>query len=64
MDVGFVFKIAAMGIIIAILGQVLSKAGREEQALLTTLAGLAVVLLMVMSKLSDLFSAIKTMFGI
>ena len=63
MEIDFVFKIAAAGIIVAVLNMVLVKAGREEQAMLTTLAGLAVVLSLVIKKISELFEAIQTMFG-
>ena len=62
MNVEFVFKIAAIGIIVAILSLVLSRSGREEQALMTTLAGLIVVLLMLVQKISDLFNTIETLF--
>lgn len=64
MDVDFIFKIAAIGIIIAVLNQVLVRAGREEQAMMTTLAGLVVVLLMVVSEISNLFDTIKSLFGL
>ena len=62
MDIDLVFKIAAVGIIISILNQVLSRSGREEQATMTTLAGLVVVLMMVAQKISDLFDLVKTLF--
>lgn len=62
MDVDFVFKIAAIGIIISILNQVLSKSGREEQATMTTLAGLIVVLMIIAQKIYDLFDLVKTLF--
>ena len=61
MDMDFVFKIAAMGIIVSILNQVLSRSGREEQATMTTLAGLVVVLMMIVQKISDLFDLVKTL---
>lgn len=64
MDVDFIFKIAAIGIIVTVLNLVLVRSGREEQALLTTLAGLVVVLLMVVSAISDLFSTVKGLFGL
>lgn len=63
MDMDFVFKIAAMGIIVSILNQVLSRSGREEQATMTTLAGLVVVLMMIVQKISDLFDLVKTLFA-
>ena len=62
MEIDLVFKIAAIGIIISILNQVLSRSGREEQATMTTLAGLVVVLMMVAQKISDLFELVKTLF--
>ena len=64
MSVDMVFKIAAIGIIVAVLNQVLIRAGREEQALMTALAGLIVVLLMMIQEISGLFDAVKTTFGI
>ena len=60
MDVDLVFKIAAVGILVSVLNQVLTRSGREEQATMTTLAGLIVVLMMVVQKISDL----KTLFGL
>ena len=63
MNVDFIFKIAAIGIIVAVLSLVLSRSGREEQAMMTTLAGLIVVLLMLVEKISDLFSTIASLFG-
>ncbi|HIU71368.1 MAG TPA: stage III sporulation protein AC [Candidatus Galloscillospira excrementipullorum] len=64
MSVDMVFKIAAIGIIVAVLNQVLIRAGREEQAMMTALAGLIVVLLMMIQEISGLFDAVKTTFGI
>ncbi len=64
MEVDFIFRIAAIGIIVAVLNLVLSRAGREEQAMLTNLAGLIVVLMMVISKIDELFTAIKSVFGL
>ena len=63
MDVDLIFKIAAIGIIVAVLNQVLIRSGREEQAMLTTLAGLIVVLTMVVTEISDLFRMVKSVFG-
>ena len=63
MEVDFIFKIAAIGIIVAVLNQVLIRSGREEQAMLTTLAGLIVVLTLIITKISDLFDMIKTLFS-
>ena len=62
MDIDLIFKIAAMGIIISILNQVLSRSGREEQATMTTIAGLVVVLMMVAQKIADLFDLVKRLF--
>ena len=64
MDVEFIFKIAAIGIIVTVLNQLLVRSGREEQAMLTTLAGLVVVLLMVVGAISDLFTTVKELFGL
>ena len=62
MDVDLIFKIAAIGIVVAVLNQVLSRAGRDEQAMMTTLAGLVVVLMMVVQEIADLFNMVKTLF--
>lgn len=62
MEVDLIFKIAAVGIIVSILNQVLSRTGRDEQATMTTLAGLVVVLMIVAQKISDLFDLVKTLF--
>ena len=64
MNVDFIFKIAAIGIIVTVLNQLLVRSGREEQAMLTTLAGLVVVLLMVVSAIAELFTSIKGLFGL
>ncbi len=64
MDVDLIFKIAAIGIIVAVLNQVLIRSGREEQAMMTTLAGLIVVLLMVVQQISGLFNTIKALFDL
>lgn len=64
MDVDFIFRIAAIGILVAVLNQVLSRSGRDEQAMMTTLAGLVVVLMMVVQKISDLFALVKSLFGL
>lgn len=63
MDVDMIFKIAAIGIIVAVLNQLLTRSGREDQALLTTIAGLIVALMMIISEISDLFDTIKRVFG-
>ena len=62
MDVDMIFRIAAIGILVAVLNQVLSRAGRDEQAMMTTLAGLVVVLMMVVQEIADLFARGKTLF--
>jgi len=62
MSVDLIFKIAAIGILVTVLNQVLTKSGREEQAMLTTLAGLIVVLLMVVKEVANLFETVKTIF--
>lgn len=59
-----IFKIAAIGIIVAVLNQLLIRSGREEQAMMTTLAGLIVVLMMIISEISTLFDTIKSVFGL
>lgn len=64
MDVDLIFKIAAIGIIVAVLNQLLIRSGREEQAMMTTLAGLIVVLMMVIEQIDILFKAIKSIFGL
>ena len=64
MEIDLIFKIAAIGIIVSILNQVLSRSGREEQATMTTLTGLVVVLMMVAQKISDLFALVKSLFGL
>ena len=64
MDVDLVFKIAAVGILVSVLNQVLTRSGREEQAMMTTLAGLVVVLMMMVQEISDLFTLIKTLFDL
>ena len=64
MDVDLIFRIAAIGIIVAVLNQLLMRSGREEQAMMTTLAGLIVVLMMVITQISALFDTIKQLFGL
>lgn len=64
MDVDFIFRVAAIGIIVTVLNQVLVRSGREEQAMLTTLAGLVVVLLMIVEVIADLFGTVKSLFGL
>ena len=62
MEIDLIFKIAAVGIIVSILNQVLVRSGREEQATMTTLAGLVVVLLIIVQKIAQLFDLVKTLF--
>ena len=64
MEIDFIFKIAAIGIIVAVLNQLLIRSGREDQAMLTTLAGLVVVLFMVVQVIAELFDTIKEVFGL
>lgn len=64
MDVDMIFKIAAVGIIVAVLNQVLIRSGREEQAMMTTLSGLIVVLMMLIGEISSLFDTVKSVFGL
>lgn len=64
MDIDLIFKIAAIGIIVAVLNQLLIRSGREEQAMMTTLAGLIVVLMMVIQQIDVLFQSIRSIFGL
>lgn len=64
MNVDLIFKIAAIGIIVAVLSLVLSRSGREEQAMMTTLAGLIVVLVIIVREIGGLFDTVKTVFGL
>ena len=64
MNVDFIFKIAAIGIVVAVLNQLLQRSGREEQARMTSLAGLIVVLMMKVSEISNLFDTIKNIFNL
>ena len=64
MAVDLIFKIAAIGILVSVLNQVLSRSGRDEQATMTTLAGLVVVLMMVVQQISGLFELVKNLFGL
>ena len=63
MDVDMIFRIAAGGILVAVLGQLLCRSGREEQALMTTLAGLIVVLMLIVQEIDRLFTMMKNVFG-
>ena len=64
MDVDLIFKIAAVGILVAVLNQLLIRSGREEQAMMTTLAGLVVVMMILEQEISGLFQMIKTLFDL
>ena len=64
MNVDFIFKIAAIGIVVAVLNQLLQRPGREEQAMMTTIAGLIVVLMMIVTEISNLFDTIKSIFNL
>ena len=64
MDIDLLFKIAGVGIIVAVLYQILVKAGREDQAMMMTLAGMVIVLTIVISEISDLFTTVRTVFNL
>ena len=64
MDINLLFKIAAVGMLVAVLHQVLVRAGREDQAMMTTLAGLVIVLTMVIQQISSLFNTVRTLFDL
>ena len=64
MDIDLLFKLAGIGILVAVLNQVLSKAGREDQAMMTTLTGVIIVLMMVISKISELFNTVRNTFNL
>lgn len=64
MNVDFIFNIAAIGIVVAVLNQLLQRSGREEQAMMTTIAGLIVVLMMIVTEISNLFDTIKSIFNL
>jgi len=64
LDIDLLFKIAAIGILVAVLHQVLVRAGREDQAMMTTLAGLIIVLTMVIQEISTLFNTVRTIFDL
>lgn len=63
MDVELIFKVAGIGMIVAVLNQILSRTGREEQAMLTTVAGLLAVLLMLVGEIGELFDSLRSVFG-
>ena len=64
MDINLLFKIAAIGSLVAVLHQVLVRAGREDQAMMTTLAGLVIVLTMVIKEIRTLFETVRTLFNL
>lgn len=64
MDIDFIFKIAAVGVIVAVLNQLLLRTGREEQAMMTTIAGVIVVLMMLISQIGELFDSVKDIFDL
>ena len=64
MDVDLIFKIAAIGILVAVLNQLLVRSGREEQALMTTLAGVVGVLMIMVREISNLFALVKALFDL
>ncbi len=63
MDVTLIFQIAGLGIIVAVLSQLLKRAERDEQALMITIAGLVIVMVMLVNEISDLFDTVRTAFG-
>ncbi len=64
MDIAFVFKIAAVGLIVAVLNQILQKSGRDDYAMLTAVAGILVVLMMLLPKLQEMMRTARTVFGL
>lgn len=64
MNIDLIFKIAGIGIVVAVLGQLLSRSGRDEQALMVTIAGLVVVLFILTKEIGQLFETVKTIFGL
>ncbi len=64
MDIDLIFRIAGVGIIVAVINQLLSRSGREEQAMMVTIAGLVVVLLLLVDKIAELFTTVRTVFGL
>ena len=64
MDIDLLFKIAGIGIIVAVLHQILSRAGREDQAMMTTLAGMIIVLTLIITEISELFATVRTVFSL
>ena len=64
MDIDFVFRIAGIGVLVTVISQMLTRAGRDDIAMLATLSGLVVVLLMVVNMISDFFTSIRSLFGL
>jgi len=64
MDISLIMKIAGVGILISVINQILSRYGRDDMAMLVTLAGIAAVLLVLMSEISELFAAVRSVFGL
>ncbi len=64
MDIDLIFRIAGVGIIVAVINQLLARSGRDEQAMMVTIAGLVVVLLLLVDKISELFTTVRTVFGL
>ena len=64
MDIEFLFRIAAIGILVTVISQLLTRAGREDIAMMATLSGVVVVLVMVINMISELFNAIRAMFSL
>lgn len=64
MDIAFVFKIAAVGIIVAVLNQILQKSGRDDYAMLTTIAGILVVLVMLLPRMQAIYRAVRNVFDL
>lgn len=64
MEVDLLFKIAGIGILVAVLNQVLAKAGREDQAMMITITGLIIVLMLVITKISELFNSVRSIFNL
>lgn len=63
MGIDLIFRIAAIGILVSVLNQVLLRSGREEQAMMTTIAGIVIVLLMVVKEIAKLFETLRTLFN-
>ncbi len=64
MEIGFIMKVAGIGLVVSVAGQILSKSGRDEQSTLVTIAGIIVVLVLLVGQMKELFSLIGTVFGL